>query len=364
MRAALAMKVGGKFEIHDVVIDDPVGREVLVDVKASGLCHSDLHLIDHDFGLPLPAARGHEISGVVAAVGPSVTSLKPGDRVVACLIAYCGACARCLAGQTTLCLNQEAVVRGPEEKPRLTLQDGTPVAQSVNVGGFAEQVLVHENQLAVVNEDIPFPQAALIGCSVVTGAGAAINTAHVRPGDTVAVVGVGGIGLNAVSGARLCGAKRVIAIDLDDSKLEAARRFGATDVVNSGSGDAVEAVLGITGTGVDHAFEAIGLPVTQQLAQDVLGPGGTAYLIGIAPPGTTAQFGASLDSLFAQRRLQAVAMGSSNIQRDIPLYADLYVQGRMDLDHMVSQEISLDEINTGYERLLNGEVIRSVITSF
>ena len=206
-KAVIARELGKPFEIVEAELDGPHFGEVLVKWKVAGLCHSDLHLIDHDFGLPLPAAGGHEISGVVAAVGPSVTSLKPGDRVVACLIAYCGACARCLAGQTTLCLNQEAVVRGPEEKPRLTLQDGTPVAQSVNVGGFAEQVLVHENQLAVVNEDIPFPQAALIGCSVVTGAGAAINTAHVRPGDTVAVVGVGGIGLDG--GEQLDGALQV-----------------------------------------------------------------------------------------------------------------------------------------------------------
>ncbi|KAB1950084.1 zinc-binding dehydrogenase [Brevibacterium linens] len=363
MKASLATAIGEKFSLHDVVIDDPVGREVLVDVKASGLCHSDLHLIDHDFGMPLPAVGGHEISGVVKSVGPGVTSMSVGDRVVACLITYCGACAECLSGRTTLCSNPSAVARKEGEKPRVSFSDGTEIAQSVSVGGFAEQVLVHENQLAVVNDEIPFPQAALLGCSVVTGAGAAINTAHVRPGETVAVIGTGGIGLNAISGARLCGAKNVIAIDILDSKLEAAKKFGATDVINSASTDPVEAVQELTG-GVDHAFEAIGLDVTQRQVQDMTRPGGTAYLIGIAPPGSTTPFDSSLGDLFAQKRLHAVLMGSSNVKRDIALYADLYVQGRFELDHLVTQEISINEINEGYEQLLKGEVIRSVITSF
>ena len=363
MKASLATAIGGEFTVHDVVIDDPQGREVLVDVKASGLCHSDLHLIDHDFGLPLPAVGGHEISGVVRSVGPGVTSMSVGDHVVACLITFCGACAECLSGKTTLCSNPTAVARKEGEKPRVSFPDGQEIAQSVNVGGFAEQVLVHENQLAVVNNQIPFPQAALLGCSVVTGAGAAINTAHVRPGDTVAVIGTGGIGLNAISGARLAGAKHIIAIDIVDSKLEAAKKFGATDLINSSTTDPVAAVQELTG-GVDHAFEVIGLEATQRQVQQLTKPGGTAYLIGIAPHGTTTEFTSSLDSLFAQRRLQAVLMGSSNVKRDIALYADLYVQGRFELDHLVSREISINEINDGYEALKKGEVIRSVITSF
>ncbi|MDN6159517.1 MAG: Zn-dependent alcohol dehydrogenase, partial [Brevibacterium sp.] len=363
MKASLATEVGGKFTIHDVQIDDPQGREVLVDVKASGLCHSDLHLIDHDYGMPLPAVGGHEISGVVKSVAPGVTSMKVGDHVVACLIPFCGACAECLAGRSTLCLNPAAVSRGEDESPRISFADGSAIAQSVNVGGFAEQVLVHENQLAVVNKEIPFPQAALLGCSVVTGAGAAINTAQIRPGDTVAVVGTGGIGLNAISGARLSGAKNVIAVDIVDSKLEAAKKFGATDVINSAETDAVAAIQELTG-GVDHAFEVIGISATQRQVQEMTRPGGTAYLIGIAPPGATTSFDSSLADLFAQRSLQAVLMGSTNVKRDIALYADMYVQGRFELDGLVTREISLSEINEGYEMLKKGEVIRSIITSF
>lgn len=222
---------------------------------------------------------------------------------------------------------------------------------------------MHENQLAVVNNEIPFPQAALLGCSVVTGAGAAINTAHIRPGDTVAVVGTGGIGLNAISGARLCGAKNVIAVDIVDSKLEAAKKFGATDVINSAETDAVAAIQELTG-GVDHAFEVIGISATQRQVQEMTRPGGTAYLIGIAPPGATTSFDSSLADLFAQRSLQAVLMGSTNVKRDIALYADMYVQGRFELDGLVTREISLSEINEGYEMLKKGEVIRSIITSF
>lgn len=363
MRASLATVVGEQFTVHDVSIDEPRNREVLVDVKASGLCHSDLHIIDHDYGLPLPAVGGHEISGVVRSVGSGVTSISEGDHVVACLIPFCGACGECLAGRSTLCTNPTAVARPDGQPPRISFADGTEIAQSVNVGGFAEQVLVHENQLAVVNDEIPFPQAALLGCSVVTGAGAAINTAHVRPGDTVAVVGTGGIGLNAISGARLCGAKHVIAVDIFDNKLEAAKKFGATDLINSKSTDPVEAIHDLTG-GVDHAFEVIGMEATQAQVQALTKPGGTAYLIGIAPPGATTSFNSSFDALFAQRRLQAVLMGSSNVKRDIALYADLYVQGRFELDHLVSREISIDEINEGYDALKKGEVIRSVITSF
>lgn len=363
MKASLATVVGQGFTVHDVRIDDPIGREVLLDVKASGLCHSDLHLIENDFGLPLPAVGGHEISGVVRSVGPGVTSMQVGDHVVACLIPYCGACAECLSGRSTLCLNPTAISRTEDQKPRLSLSDGTAVAQSVHVGGFAEQVLVHENQLAVVNKEIPFPQAALLGCSVVTGAGAMINTAHVRPGDTVAVVGTGGIGLNAISGARLCGAKHIIAVDIDDSKLQASLKFGATHLINSKKTDPVAAVQELTG-GVDHAFEVIGLEATQKQVQQMTRPGGTAYLIGIAPPGATTSFDASLDALFGQRRLHAVLMGSSNVKRDIALYADMYIQGRFELDSLVSQEISLHQVNEGYEKLKKGEVIRSVITSF
>ncbi|APT84362.1 zinc-binding dehydrogenase [Corynebacterium aquilae] len=363
MKAAVTRAVGQGFTVEEVNLAQPQGREVLVEVKASGLCHSDLHIEQNGFDFPFPVVLGHEISGVIAAVGPEVTTMEVGQHVVACLIQFCGACEECLSGRTYQCLNQAYTLRGPDEAPRLTDADGEPIAQFFGISGFAEKVLVHENQLAVVNNEIPFPQAAILGCATVTGAGAAINTAQVRVGDRVAVIGTGGVGLNAISGAALAGARHVIAIDIDDTKLEAAKKFGATDVINSSTVDPVEAVKRLCG-GVDHAFEVIGLEQTQQQAYAMTAPGGRAYFIGIAKPGTTLSIDTSLGILAAHNGVQGVWMGSSNIKRDIPMYADMYVQGRLNLDDLITQEISIDEVDQAYEQLKKGGIIRSVITKF
>lgn len=364
MRAAVATGVGEGFVTREVQIDQPRGREVLIDVKASGLCHSDLHIVENDFGFPLPSVLGHEIAGVVAAVGPEVSTIAVGDHVVGCLIQFCGACTACLSGRTFECVNPAATLRAEGEPSRLRNADGTDLAQGFGLGGFAGQALAHENQLAVVRKDIPFAQAAIIGCGVATGAGAAINSAGVRVGDTVAVIGTGGVGLNAISGAVLAGAARVIAIDIVDAKLEVARSFGATDVVNSSQTDPVAEVLRLTGGGVDHVFEVIGLGVTQGQAVAMRRVGGHAYFIGIAKPGTTLTLDTSITALTTHASVEGVNMGSTNLKRDIPMYADLYMQGRLNLDGLISQEISIDQVDEAYAALKRGEVIRSIITSF
>lgn len=362
-KAAVVEKRGEPWVIKEVDIAEPIGAEVLVETTGSGLCASDLHVAEDDYGFPFPTVLGHELAGVVKEVGPDVTEFKVGDRVVGSLIQYCGSCTECLRGHLTLCTNRAATLRSKEQPPRIS-RDGEPISQGWGLGAFAEYALVHQNQLARLDVDVPAAQAAILGCGVVTGAGAVINTAAVRPGDTVAVFGAGGVGLNALSGARIAGASRIIAVDLSDEKLELAKRFGATDVVNGGEGDPVERIQELTGGGVDAAFEVIGLGVTQHQAIKSLVRGGCAYFIGMTPPGRTLPVDTQMELLTRSAGLRGVYMGSSNIKHDIPMYAALYKDGRMNLDDLVSQEIPLDDINAGYDKLKAGAVARSVITSF
>lgn len=364
MKAAVLNANEGRFDIEEVQIDAPRGREVLVEVKACGLCHSDLHLAEADYGTPLPAVLGHELAGIVRAVGPDVLELAVGDHVVGSLIQFCGHCTSCLSGRTYQCEHPDETMRPVTDAPRLTrVSDDAPVYTGWGTAAFAEQTLVHENQLVKIPEAVPFAQASLLGCGVITGAGAAVNSADLKPGDTVVVIGIGGVGLNAIAGAKLAGAAHIIAIDNQPAKEALARKFGATDFINSADGDAVAAVHAILPRGADHAFEVIGLPVTSELAVQVVRPGGAAHLIGLHRPGQTFPV-AGLDVIVRQVALRGVFMGSSNIKHDIPMYADLYLQGRFNLDDLVSREVNIAEINEAYEDLKHGAVARSVITSF
>lgn len=367
IKASIAYGIGKGFaQPEDIIIDDPHGAEVLVDIKASGLCHSDLHLVeDDDQFFTFPAVIGHEVAGIVEQVGPEVTGIKVGDHVIASLEQVCGHCSNCLRGNPQSCTQQQECVRGADEPPRLSFPDGRPITQAFGVGGFAEKALIHENQLAVVNNEVAWDEAACIGCATITGAGAAINTAHVRPGDSVAVIGTGGIGLNIISGAVIAGASHIIAIDVFDNKLEFAKKFGATAVINSKNEDPVAKVRELTEGGVDEAFEAIGFPQTMKQAWDMLGVGGTAYCIGLAKPDATVDLEIDPANLLThQRGFKGVWMGSTNIKHDIPMYADLAVSGRLNMHDIVSQDINISQINEAYEQLMRGEVIRSVITSF
>lgn len=361
MKAAILEQVNQGFRIEDVAISDPLDHEVLIDVQASGLCHSDQHIATVETGFPMPLLLGHEVAGVVARVGSRVVDLKVGDHVVTAPIHHCGRCASCLKGQPYQCANKLFTERHQDAEPRLRFQGKTLTAFQ-GVGGFAEQVLVHENIVVKVPREVPFDRACLLGCGVVTGAGAAINTARIRPGDTVAVIGCGGVGLNTIQGASLSGAERIIAIDVQDSKLDLARTFGATDVINPQHTDSVQAVRELT-NGVTHAFELVGQKATSEQAVAMLETGGTAYLIGVHKPGATIEITPFGDLMGQQKGIRGVAMGSSNPKIDIPRYAQLYLQGRFKLDELVSCRIRLSEVAQSYSDM-SGAVARSVITDF
>src|SRR3954447_18018166 len=258
MRAAVLREIPGKLEIADnVQIDKPGPREVLIHTAAAGLCHSDLHFMEGKYPWLTPVVLGHESAGVVEAVGDQVSYVQPGDHVITCLSVFCGHCENCLSGRPSICESVETQ-RDLEAPQRLT-KDGETVWQFLNMSSFAEQMLVHEHGVVEISKDMPLDKAALIGCGVTTGLGAVFRTARVEPGQTVAVIGCGGIGLNCVQGAAIAGAGRVIAVDRIESKLKMAEQFGATDLVDASQGDPVAQIQELTGGGVHHAFEAIGL---------------------------------------------------------------------------------------------------------
>lgn len=360
MKAAVVEGLGRGFTMSDVEIDAPLAHEVLIDIKASGLCHSDLSVATMDLGYEFPLVLGHEPAGVVSAVGPDVTSVDVGDHVVASLVQFCGRCVNCLSGKSYRCLRPEATLRTEGERPRLSTVNG-PMGQFQGLGGFAQQILTHENQIAVLPREMPFAPASLLGCGVLTGAGAVLNTANAQAGDSVVIIGAGGVGMNAVSGAQIAGATTIVVVDLQDAKLERARRFGATHTINSTRTDPVAETWEITGRGADHVFDVVGSRTVTQQGLEMLTKGGGLYLIGLAEAGA----GLDLDTLSVlnnQQRVEGVYMGSSNLKRDLPLYASLYLQGRLNLDDLVYKEISLDQINEGYEALKEPTAARVVVT--
>ena len=361
MKALVLNAIGRGFDLEDVEIAKPIGREVLVDVQASGLCHTDLLFATHDF-VPTPAVLGHEVAGIVSAIGPEVAQIRVGDHVVGSLAQSCGACARCVTGRSFQCRNPASTLRRSTEPPRLS-RKGVGLFQGFGLGGFAETALIHENQLAVVPRELPFAQAALLGCGVATGAGSVLNTAKVAAGDTVVIFGAGGVGLNAVSGARIAGASRIIVVDIQTKRLDAARRFGATDIIDSTKSEPFEAVHNLLPEGPDHVFDFVGLKSVAEQGLAMLSTGGGLYLVGAVSPDV--EIGLNIvNAIDKQKRIQGVNFGSTNAKRDIPMYADLYLQGRMNLDDLVSKKISLREVNDGYAALKGGSLNRVVVTSF
>jgi S-(hydroxymethyl)glutathione dehydrogenase/alcohol dehydrogenase len=345
--------------IDDIGIDSPGPTEVLIRTRAVGLCHSDLHVLDGVLARPRPIVLGHEGAGVVEAIGSSVRSLAVGDHVVTCLVIGCGSCRRCELGEPHLCTSGEAAKRQVGEAPRLH-HAGQLVGQMANVGALGEQILMDERGVVRVPADMPAELASILGCAVVTGLGAVFNTARVRPTETVAVIGCGGVGLMAIQGARIAGASRIIAIDLSASKLELASRLGATDVVDaSATDDVVAAVRRLTGPGVDHAFEVVGRAATVEQALEMAAPGRTAYCVGILPESQSVSVSAL--ALRRAKSLVGVFMGSTRPRVDIPRYVELWRQGLLDLDTMVSKVLTLDEVNEGFAALARGEVARAVV---
>lgn len=357
MKAAVLREINKPLEIEDIQHGDPGPREVLIRTVAAGVCHSDLHFQNGSYPYPLPAVLGHESAGVVEAVGSDVTYVKPGDHVITCLSAFCGHCEYCLTGHMSLCQEPE-LQRTPEQAPRLHKGDET-MWQFLNLSSFAEYMLVHEHAIAKIREDMPMDRAALIGCGVTTGVGAVIHTAKVEPGSTVAVIGCGGVGLSAINGAAIAGAARIIAVDMVPSKLELARKFGATDVVNAKEDDPVGTVQEMTGGGVHYSFEAIGLKATAEQSFKMLARGGTATIIGMIPVGTMVELHGA--EFLMERKMQGSNMGSNRFRVDMPRFVELYLQGRLHLDDLISRRIKLEDVNDGMEALKTGEVARSVI---
>ncbi|MDW3212699.1 MAG: Zn-dependent alcohol dehydrogenase [Ilumatobacteraceae bacterium] len=358
MKAAVLRSVPGTITIEDVAIDRPGPREVLVRTSAAGVCHSDKHYLTGAYDTPVPTVMGHESAGIVEAVGDQVTYVQPGDHVITSLSVFCGHCEYCLSGRMALCPHEDTM-RPPGAAPRLS-QNGEEMYQYADVSSFAEQLLVHEHALVKVHPEMPLDRAALIGCAVTTGLGAVFRTARVSPGETVAVIGCGGVGLSAIQGARIAGAGRIIAIDIVDAKLDMAKTFGATDVVNSSSSDPVAEVIEMTQGGVHHGFDAIGLAFTPGQAFGMLQPGGTATVIGMIPLGTKIEL-PGVDFL-AEKRIQGSCMGSNQFRIDAPRFVDFYFDGRLDLDSLVTGRVPLDQVGDALDALGGGEVARTVVT--
>lgn len=361
MKAAVVHSPGAGFVIEDVDLDAPRRNEVLIHVKAVGLCHSDLTLASSDLGFAMPAVFGHEVAGIVAEVGADVRSISVGDHVVGTLIRYCGECERCLSGRSYYCRNSHRTERSIGEPPRITTTAG-PINQAFGLGGFAEQALIHENQLALVPKDMPFDEAALLGCGVITGAGAVLNTAGVGRGETVVVVGTGGVGLNAISSAVIAGASAIVAVDISDAKLDRARDFGATHTINSHREDPVQELWKAVPQGADYVFDFVGSQRVVQQGLEMLSYGGGLYLVGIGGKDVSIQLDA-MTFMRNRNRLESVYMGSANLKVDIPYFANLASRGLLRLNELVTETISLEEINEGYRRLKEGSAARIVVTN-
>jgi S-(hydroxymethyl)glutathione dehydrogenase/alcohol dehydrogenase len=361
MKAAVFRTVHAPLTIEDVDVDKPWGREVVVRTVATGVCHSDLHVVDGlgRYALDRPFVLGHEGAGVVEAIGAEVTTVRPGDHVVACLSGFCGSCEQCLSGHPNLCVGG-VVTRGDREAPRLS-QRGEPFRQFAGIGSYAERMLLHENSVVKIAPDLPLDRAALVGCGVLTGVGAALRTSGLEAGQTVAVFGCGGVGLAIVQGARIGGASRIIGVDVFDSKLEMAKRLGATDVVNGANDDPVKAIRALTGgAGVDHAFEAVGNTTLVRQAIESLAIRGTATIVGVLPPDAKIEF--PWMAIRPECKVQTSRMGSNRFRSDIPRYLEFYRQGRLLLDEMVTRRGPLDDINEAFRAMKAGEVARTVLT--
>lgn len=357
MKAAVLHTANQPLVIEELAIDKPRSREVLIRTAAVGVCHSDLHFIDGTYPFAAPFVPGHEAAGVVEQVGSEVRTVKPGDHVITCLSAFCGYCEHCVGGHLSRCVSPQTR-RAADAPPRL-VRETTPVQQLAGLGAFAEQMLVHEQACVAIRKDMPLDRAALIGCAAVTGYGAVTRTSNVRPGDTVAVIGCGGIGLCAINGAAIAGAGRIIAIDRVASKLKLATLFGATDCIDASGGDVVARVLELTGGGVHHSFEAIGLKQTAEQAFQMLRRGGTANIIGMIAPGVHLELHGR--DFLGEKRIQGSLMGSNQFPVDMPRLVDFYLQGKLRLDELISQRIPLGQVNAALDELKRGELARSVI---
>ncbi len=359
MKAAVLFETKKPLEIADVDVAMPAAHEVLIRTVAVGVCRSDLHFVDGAYPHPLPAIPGHEAAGIVEAVGSEVRTVKVGDHVVTCLSAFCGHCEFCVTGRMFLCVSTD-VRRGKDEAPRLVMANGDPVNQMLNLSAYAEMMLVHEHACVAIDPEMPLDRAALIGCAVTTGAGAVFNTTDVSPGETVCVVGCGGIGLAAVNAAKIAGAGKIIALDPVPEKRAIAEKLGATHSFDALSETAVAEVVELTKGGVHHAIEAVGRPQSAETTVKVLRRGGTATILGMMP--LSEKVGLSAMDLLSGKRLQGGIMGYNRFPVDIPRLVDFYQRGLLDLDTIIAERLPLDQINHAFDELRKGDATRSVIT--
>ncbi|MFI0822364.1 S-(hydroxymethyl)mycothiol dehydrogenase [Streptomyces sp. NPDC021098] len=355
VRAVVAQKKGAPVEVLPVLVPDPGPGEVLVGVQACGVCHTDLHYRDGAIGDEFPYLLGHEAAGIVEAVGPGVTNVAPGDYVVLAWRAPCGGCRSCRRGRPWYCFESRNAAQP------MTLAGGTKLTPALGIGAFAEKTLVAAGQAVRIDPSARPEAAGLIGCGVMAGYGAAVHTGGVSNGDTVAVIGCGGVGNAAIAASALAGARRVIAVDIDDAKLDAATRFGATDTVNSRGTDPVEAVRELTGgVGADIVIDAVGRPETYRQGFYMRDLAGTLVQVGVPDP--EMRIDLPLIDLFGRGgALKASWYGDCLPSRDFPVLVDLHLSRKLDLDAFVSETIALDEVESAFAKMQRGEVLRSVV---
>ena len=355
VRGVVASSKGAKVTVETVLVPDPGPGETLVRVQACGVCHTDLHYREGAITDGFPILLGHEAAGVVEKIGDGVSNVAPGDFVIIAWRAPCGTCRSCVRGRPWYCFASR------NAQQSMTLSDGTPLSPALGIGAFAELTLVDASQAVKVNPDARPEVAGLVGCGIMAGLGAAINTGGVTRGDSVAVFGCGGVGDAAIAGSRLAGAHTIIAVDIDDRKLEWAKDFGATHTINSTHTDPVEAIRELTdGNGVNVAIEAVGNPVTYEQAFYSRDLAGTVVLVGVPSPDMKIEL--PLLEVFGRGgSLKSSWYGDCLPTRDFPMYIDLYLQGRLDLDRFVSETISLDDVEEAFHKMERGEVLRSVV---
>ena len=355
VKCVIARGKGAPVELVEVTVPDPGPGEAVVKIAACGVCHTDLHYREGGIGEDFPYLLGHEAAGVVESVGYGVTDVAPGDYVILNWRAVCGQCRSCTRGRPWYCFNTFNATQ------KITLEDGTELSPALGIGAFADKTLVHAGQCTKVDEAAPATAAGLLGCGVMAGLGAAINTGGVGRGDSVAVFGCGGVGDAAIAGARLAGAAKVIAVDIDDRKLAWAKDFGATHTVNSKSTDAVEYIKSVTdGNGADVCIEAVGNPSVYQQAFEARDLAGTVVLVGV--PNPTAKLELPFIEVFGRGgALKSSWYGDCLPSRDFPMLIDLYLQGRLDLDRFVSETITINDVEAAFHKMERGEVLRSVV---
>ncbi|MFF0307457.1 S-(hydroxymethyl)mycothiol dehydrogenase [Streptosporangium sp. NPDC004379] len=355
VQGVVARAKGEPVSLETIHVPDPGPGEAVVNVQACGVCHTDLHYREGGINDEFPFLLGHEAAGVVEAVGEGVTEVAPGDYVILNWRAVCGECRACRRGRPWYCFNTHNAAQ------RMTLEDGTPLSPALGIGAFVEKTLVAAGQCTKVDRQAPATAAGLLGCGVMAGIGAAINTGAVTRGDSVAVIGCGGVGDAAVHGARLAGATRIIAVDVDDRKLGWAKEFGATHTVNSRDADPVEAIRELTGgNGADVVIEAVGRPETYRQAFYARDLAGTVVLVGVPTPEMRIEL-PLLDVFGRGGALKSSWYGDCLPSRDFPMLIDLYLQGRLDLDRFVSETIGLGDVEEAFAKMHRGEVLRSVV---